>query len=103
MRSHGLKFRTMTHATETSACRSTFELQLMLDDRHSWTVSGPRGVALGRAKSLRCAMAAGLVLEDEGFEVVALVRHEPGRCKVIVLRGQMRALTHLVDQRLILH
>ena len=103
MRSHGLYFRAMPRAIEiSSARRSDFELQLMLDDRHSWTVSGPKGLTFDRASSLRCALAVGLALSDEGFEVVALIRHAPGRRKIVVLHDQMKALAALVELRPIL-
>jgi hypothetical protein len=103
MRSHGLTFRAVPHAVENSPCRSDMELQLMLDDRHGWTVNGPKALALDRASSLRCAMAACLAIEEKGYEVVALVRHAPGSRKIVVLRDQMRTLALLVNRRPILH
>jgi hypothetical protein len=103
MRSHGLQFRAIPHSTETSACRSDFELQLMLDDRHNWTVNGPKGIAFDRASTLRCALAAGLELSERGYEVVALVRYTPGSRKIVVLHEQMRILAALVERRPIFH
>jgi hypothetical protein len=100
MRSNGLSLRVKQHHAETSSCRSDRELQWLLDDHSIWTVNGPKSFVLGHATTLRSAIATGLALSDQRYEVVALVRSAAGRRKTVIFLKQMRTLARRADQQL---